>query len=73
MSPLWRGRTVQKEPAATDTTLMITLVCRACGGVLLFGGQGWEHRDSIRPCERVVVAWPPPDDRRDDEPAAATG
>ena len=52
---------------------MITLVCRACGGVLQFGEKGWEHRDSVRPCERVLVAWPPPSDDHGDEPLTATG
>ncbi len=56
-----------------DRAGMITLVCRACGGVLQFDDDGWQHRDNIRPCERAVVAWPPPNEDRDDEPLSATG
>jgi hypothetical protein len=53
---------------------MTTLVCRFCGGVLEFGPDGWRHRDAVRPCARVAVAWPPPvDDDRDDDPLPATG
>jgi hypothetical protein len=52
---------------------MTTLVCRLCGGVLLFGSNGWQHRDAIRPCNRAVVAWPPPEDDLDDDPLTATG
>jgi hypothetical protein len=46
---------------------MITLVCRACGGVLDFGVDGWKHRDALRPCDRVLVAWPPPRSEHDEE------
>jgi hypothetical protein len=52
---------------------MTTLVCRLCGGVLVFGGDGWRHRDAVRPCDRVVVAWPPADDDIDEVPPPATG
>ena len=42
------------------------LVCRNCGGVVVFGADGWRHRDADRPCPGLVVAWPPPSDREDD-------
>jgi len=44
---------------------MVILVCRSCGGVLIFGDHGWEHRDPGRGCDDPRVAWPPP--RQDDE------
>jgi hypothetical protein len=66
-------RSVQVGAGRADTAAMQTLVCRACGGVLQFGADGWQHRDQIRRCDRVVVAWPPPgrEDDDDEEPRAA--
>jgi len=71
--PLSRSRTVQAGPGAADTSIMITLVCRVCGGVLQFGADGWEHRDSVRPCDAVLVAWPPPDEGHDEDHLSAAG
>jgi hypothetical protein len=42
------------------------LVCRNCGGIVVFGAGGWQHRDAGRPCPALAVAWPPPSDRDDD-------
>jgi hypothetical protein len=52
-----------KQPA--DKSVIVILVCRSCGGVLIFGDHGWEHRDPGRGCDDTRVAWPPP--RQDDE------
>jgi hypothetical protein len=52
---------------------MNILVCKACGGVLVFGEHGWEHRDSIHTCSRATVAWPPPREDDGDEPLAEAG
>lgn len=46
--------------------VMQILVCRNCGGIVVFGTDGWHHRDAGRPCPALVVAWPPPSDRDDD-------
>jgi hypothetical protein len=46
---------------------MITLVCRACHRPLVFGDDGWEHRDPYNDCTQIRVAWPPP--TTEDEPA----
>jgi hypothetical protein len=45
---------------------VLLLVCRNCGGVVVFGADGWRHRDQGRPCPVLVVAWPPPGGRDDD-------
>jgi hypothetical protein len=42
------------------------LVCRNCGQIVVFGADGWRHRDADRPCPALVVAWPPPAERDDD-------
>ena len=69
-----RTGTVQAQAPGADDRPMITLVCKACGGVLRFGERGWEHRDPIRPCARAMVAWPPPGDGdEEDELLAETG
>jgi hypothetical protein len=49
---------------------MITLVCRSCGGILDFTEHGWEHRDDVRPCNKIRVAWPPPSDDDFEDDAA---
>jgi hypothetical protein len=47
---------------------VLLLVCRNCGGVIVFGDDGWHHRDpQIQPCPGLVVAWPPPSDDHDDD------
>lgn len=64
---------LQARPFPTDICCMISLVCKSCGGVLRFGDHGWEHRDDIRPCDKILVAWPPVSTDRDDEPLSKTG
>jgi hypothetical protein len=73
MESILAPQTVQAEEDRTDMWGMITLVCKSCGGVLVFGRHGWEHRDPYRPCDRILVAWPPASDDLDDEPLAETG
>ena len=46
---------------------------RVRDGLNKLGEDGWEHRDFVRPCEAVLVAWPPPNDDHDEDPIAATG
>ncbi|MBN2114015.1 MAG: hypothetical protein JW785_07810 [Acidimicrobiia bacterium] len=47
-------------------SLVLFLVCRNCGGVVVFGPDGWHHRDPGRPCPVLAVAWPPASDEDDD-------
>ena len=42
------------------------LVCRNCGGIVVFEADGWRHRDIGRFCPVLVVAWPPPSESEDD-------
>jgi|GEM_PF-1950614 len=39
---------------------VLLLVCRNCAGVVVFGPDGWRHRDPGAPCPILAVAWPPP-------------
>jgi len=48
------------------------LVCINCARVVVFGPQGWIHRDGSPDCPSLVVAWPPPitDDQQTGSDAA---
>jgi hypothetical protein len=51
------------------------LECNSCHRVVVFGLEGWVHRDADDPtiCDALVVAWPPPPEGdADDDPAATT-
>ncbi|MFH1330934.1 MAG: hypothetical protein ABIJ48_09835 [Actinomycetota bacterium] len=60
------GKPLRRVAGSADRSSVLLLVCRNCGGVVVFGAEGWSHRDQGRPCPALVVAWPPPSDRDDD-------
>lgn len=43
------------------------LVCMNCARPIVFGPNGWVHRDEPSDCVGILVAWPPPgeDDHHD--------
>lgn len=48
------------------------LICMSCARPIVFGPQGWAHREPGT-CTSLSVAWPPPvtgDEANDDEDAA---
>ena len=38
----------------------LVLVCVNCARVVVFGPEGWAHRDGNAECPLLIVAWPPP-------------